>query len=73
MQQIIITEPGDRTRFQFSTPWMQTEEAFLNARETRAILARHVRVIEAEVETEPTPAGACFRKVSRILAGKEGK
>lgn len=72
MQKLTITEPGDRTRFQFSTPWMQTEEAFLNARETRAILARHVRPIEVEQE-EPTAAGACFRKVSKILAGKGEK
>lgn len=61
-----------RGKFMFSNEGAQRAEAILNARETVALLEkrlpRHLR--EQAPETETTPAGQCFRRVSNILAGR---
>jgi hypothetical protein len=61
-----------RHKFQFSNATAQRAEALLNAKEAREIADRrapkHLRESE---QPETTAAGACFRNVTRILAGKK--
>jgi len=63
-----------RNKFQFSNRAAQAAEAFLNAKEARALADKHApkHLQEAE-QPETTLAGACFRNVTRILAGKGRK
>lgn len=55
----------------FSNSGAQRAEAILNARETVALLEKrlpkHLR--EQAQDTETTPAGSCFRRVTSLLAG----
>jgi hypothetical protein len=59
----------------FSNEGAQRAEAILNARETVALLEKRLprHLQEPKAQTETTPAGACFRRVSNILAGRGGK
>lgn len=60
-----------RNKFQFSNRAAQSAEALLNAKEARTLAdkwaPKHIR----EEQSETTLAGACFRNVTRILAGKK--
>jgi hypothetical protein len=60
-----------RGKFMFSNEGAQRAEAILNARETVALLEKRLpkHLQEPKPGTETTPAGACFRRVSSILAG----
>jgi hypothetical protein len=60
-----------RNKFQFSNPSAQRAEALLNAKEARALADRHAPKHIREEQPETTLAGACFRNVTRILAGKK--
>lgn len=63
-----------RHQFQFSNPTAQRAEALLNAQEARALVDRHApKHLRESDHSETTEAGACFRNVSRILAGKGAK
>jgi len=60
-----------RGKFQFSNPTAQAAEARLNAQEARKLVERHTPKHLREQEPEvTTAAGACFRRVSSILAGR---
>ncbi len=61
---------SNRPKFQFSNPTAQKAEAALNLREAQKLLQKRVPAhLKDQAEPETTAAGACFRKVSRILSG----
>lgn len=66
----VVSKP--RNKFQFSNRAAQSAEALRNAKEARELAARHAPKRDSD-HTETTAAGACFRNVSRILAGKGTK
>lgn len=74
MQTMTRSAPPARHKFQFSNPSAQAAEARLNAREALKFCERWVEPGPSEqTEEEPTSAaGACFRRVQAILAGKKG-
>jgi hypothetical protein len=63
-----------RHKFQFSNRSAQAAEALLNAKEARELADRHApKHLRESEQPETTAAGACFRNVTRILAGKGKK
>lgn len=63
-----------RHKFQFSNPAAQRAEALLNAREARELADRHSpRHLRESAPPATSEAGACFRRVCQLLAGKVGK
>jgi hypothetical protein len=63
-----------RYKFQFSNPTAQRAEALLNAKEARALADRNApKHLRESDHSETTAAGACFRNVTRLLAGKGAK
>jgi hypothetical protein len=63
-----------RHKFQFSNATAQRAEALLNTREARAMVQRHTpEHLREDAPSSTTEAGACFRRVCQILAGKAGK
>ena len=66
-----MTTKSNRPKFQFSNATAQKAEAALNLREAQVLLQKRVPDHLREEAPEITAAGACFRNVSRILAGKK--
>jgi hypothetical protein len=63
-----------RNKFQFSNATAQRAEALLNTREARALVQRHApEHLREEAPATTSEAGACFRRVCQLLAGKVGK
>lgn len=66
------TQMVKKDRFLFSNTQAQSAEARLNAREAQQFCERWVpkHLKSQPPEPETTEAGACFRKVSKILKGR---
>jgi hypothetical protein len=64
---------NSRHKFQFSNRAAQSAEALRNAKEARELADKRAPKRTESDHSETTAAGACFRNVTRILAGKGSK
>jgi hypothetical protein len=62
-----------RHKFLFSNRAAQSAEALRNAKEAKDLAAKWAPKRTESEQPETTAAGACFRNVTRILAGKGTK